>query len=48
MGDGTYPRARPQDGSIFATYAATEDGKQVIVTTNSTDDGMTWSRLGEV
>jgi hypothetical protein len=49
MGHGTYPRAtRLQDGSILGTYTAFQNGQNVIVTTKSTDDGMTWSGLGEV
>jgi hypothetical protein len=49
MGHGTYPRAtRLQDGSILGTHTAFQNGENVIVTTKSTDEGLSWSPFGEV
>ncbi|KAE9372527.1 glycoside hydrolase family 93 protein [Stipitochalara longipes BDJ] len=49
MGCGTYPRAtRLQDGSILGTHTEFHNGQNVIVTTKSTDDGVTWVPHGEV
>ena len=49
MGRGTYPRAtRLQDGSILGTHTEFQDWENVIVTTRSIDDGMTWVPHGEV
>lgn len=49
MGYGTYPRAtRLQDGSLLGTHTAFYNSENIIVTTKSTDDGMSWNPFGEV
>jgi hypothetical protein len=49
MGDGTYPRAtRLQDGSILGVHTSFHGGTNVIVATRSTDEGTSWSPVGEV
>jgi hypothetical protein len=49
MGDGTYPRAtRLQDGSILGVHTSFQGGTNVIVATRSTDEGISWSPVGEV
>ena len=49
MGPGTYPRAtRLQDNSILGTFAEhTADGEAIITIVRSTDNGDSWSRIGE-
>ncbi|KAL9107002.1 MAG: hypothetical protein Q9227_008038 [Pyrenula ochraceoflavens] len=50
MGPGTYPRAtRLQDNSILGTFAEhNADGESIITVVRSTDNGGTWSHMGEV
>ncbi|KAL8641893.1 MAG: hypothetical protein Q9228_001367, partial [Teloschistes exilis] len=49
MGAGTYPRAaRLRDGSMLGVYTAFESGYNIIRTVKSTNNGASWSPLGEV
>ena len=47
--DGEYVRVNPlSDGSLIAGYTAHEDGFSILRTAKSTDNGTTWTSLGEV
>ena len=49
FGGGTYPRAtRLADGSLLGTYTAFSNGKNIINTSKSTDNGATWTPIGTV
>ncbi|KAL9596201.1 MAG: hypothetical protein Q9219_005953 [cf. Caloplaca sp. 3 TL-2023] len=49
LGGGTYPRAtRLQDGSILAVYTAFQSGNNVLLAATSTNNGASWSTLGEI
>ena len=49
MADGTYPRAtRLQDGSILGVHTSFQSGQNVIAAVRSTDNGVTWTFVGEV
>jgi hypothetical protein len=49
MAHGTYPRAtRLQDGSILGVHTAFQGGTNIIAVVRSTDNGLTWSPVGEV
>lgn len=46
---GTYPRAvRLADNSLLGVYTANGGGNRTITTVKSTDNGASWSSLGEV
>ncbi|KAK7185680.1 hypothetical protein DPSP01_007446 [Paraphaeosphaeria sporulosa] len=46
---GTYPRAvRLADNSLLGVYTASGGGNRTITTVRSTDDGASWSPLGQV
>ena len=47
--DGTYPRAvRLADNSLLGVYTASGGGNHTLTTVKSTDNGASWSPLGEV
>ncbi|KAL8698142.1 MAG: hypothetical protein Q9201_006734 [Fulgogasparrea decipioides] len=49
LGGGTYPRStRLHDGTILAVYTAFQSGSNVLLTTASTNNGGSWSPVGEV
>ncbi|KAI4283160.1 MAG: hypothetical protein L6R35_005247 [Caloplaca aegaea] len=49
LGSGTYPRAtRLRDSSIIGVYTAFQSGFSVLLTVTSTNNGASWSPLGEV
>ncbi|KAL8654855.1 MAG: hypothetical protein Q9210_001242 [Variospora velana] len=49
LGSGTYPRAtRLRDSSIIGVYTAFQSGSSVLLTATSTNNGASWSPLGEV
>ena len=49
MGSGTYPRAtRLHDGSILGVYTAFQSGNNVLLTVKSTNNGASWSAVGEI
>lgn len=49
VGAGTYPRAtRLRDGSILGVYTAFQSGNNVLLTVTSTNNGASWSPLGEI
>ncbi|KAL8924273.1 MAG: hypothetical protein Q9172_002746 [Xanthocarpia lactea] len=49
LGAGTYPRAtRLRDGSILAVYTAFQSGSNVLLTVRSTNNGGTFTPLGEI
>ncbi|KAL8661902.1 MAG: hypothetical protein Q9202_005184 [Teloschistes flavicans] len=49
VGAGTYPRAtRLRDGSMLGVYTAFESGYNIIRTVKSTNNGASWSSLGEI
>ncbi|KAL8721797.1 MAG: hypothetical protein Q9225_001597 [Loekoesia sp. 1 TL-2023] len=49
LGSGTYPRAtRLHDGSILGVYTGFQSGNNVLLTVTSTNNGATWSPLGEI
>ncbi|KAL8941403.1 MAG: hypothetical protein Q9211_001844 [Gyalolechia sp. 1 TL-2023] len=49
FGAGTYPRAtRLRDGTILGVYTGFQSGNTVLQTVISTNNGATWSPLGEV
>lgn len=46
---GTYPRAvRLADKSLLGVYTASGGGNRTITTVKSTDNGASWSPLGQV
>lgn len=46
---GTYPRAtRLRDSSILGVYTAFQSGSSVLLTVTSSDNGASWSPLGEI
>ncbi|KAL8678191.1 MAG: hypothetical protein Q9186_005445 [Xanthomendoza sp. 1 TL-2023] len=49
LGAGTYPRAtRLRDNSILAVYTAFQSGSNVLLTVRSTNNGLSWSPVGEI
>ncbi|KAI4236033.1 MAG: hypothetical protein L6R40_006279 [Gallowayella cf. fulva] len=49
LGAGTYPRAtRLRDGSILGVYTAFQSGSNVLLTVRSTNNGASWSPVGEI
>ncbi|KAL8674356.1 MAG: hypothetical protein Q9168_001216 [Polycauliona sp. 1 TL-2023] len=49
LGAGTYPRAaRLRDGSILGVYTAFQSGSNVLLAVRSTDNGATFTPLGEI
>ncbi|KAI4207366.1 MAG: hypothetical protein LQ346_000616 [Caloplaca aetnensis] len=49
MGAGTYPRStRLQDNSILGVYTGFKDGDNVLLTVMSTNNGASWTPLGEI
>ncbi|KAL8811218.1 MAG: hypothetical protein Q9200_001973 [Gallowayella weberi] len=49
LGAGTYPRAtRLRDNSILAVYTSFQSGSNVLLTARSTNNGASWSPVGEI
>ncbi|KAL8756834.1 MAG: hypothetical protein Q9199_002644, partial [Rusavskia elegans] len=49
IGAGTYPRAtRLRDGTILGVYTAFQSGSNVLLTVRSTNNGATFTPLGEI
>lgn len=49
FGGGTYPRAtRLHDNSILGVYTAFQSGSNVLLTVTSTNNGASWSPVGEI
>ncbi|CAO1604103.1 hypothetical protein XANCAGTX0491_007669 [Xanthoria calcicola] len=49
IGLGTYPRAtRLRDGTIVAVYTAFQSGSNILLTARSTNNGATFTPLGEI
>ncbi|KAI9848418.1 MAG: hypothetical protein M1837_000213 [Sclerophora amabilis] len=49
IGPGTYPRAiEASDGSLIGTLTVFEGDLRILTTVQSTDQGRTWKKLGEI